>query len=461
MRWLFCSLLLSTAAQAGEPRLVFIVADAMRADVVGAYGAHVPTPHLDALAARGVRFDRAYSTAPWTSPSSVGMFTGNYPSTYLHGDRNDTSGHWAYHVPDDEPMFAEALRDAGYTVTLKYENINMQRSNNAQGMDTLPEPGGIPADRKQAVVDRLGFKPYNMETKRMFGPLDFLLTAPDARPFALFIWITDPHNRYDPASPFVQMSPEGLPRSPEYYRSLVDPSEWESPATQLTPAELAYVKALYEGEVRSVDERVGTVMKALKLRGWLDDTVVVFTSDHGEAFGEQGLFAHGKSYYESMTRVPWIMAGPGVPKGLVVRDPVGHVDLLPTLHATLGVAKAWTPKLQGQSLTHTFQGKPAGRPVYLDGAGKKSGYRDGIVDGRYKLITRIQGPSELYDLTADPGETTNLAASKPDVVARLTQLLEAFRARNRALHATRTFPASDRASTEAELEALRALGYIE
>lgn len=448
------------------PNLLIIVSDALRADALGCYGGEAATPNIDRLAAGGARFERCYATAPWTWPSAVSMFTGNYPTAYratdevLFPDKTPTPPPvTVFHVPGEERLFGERLRAAGYEVRMAMQNPLPARSNSLQGFEPLDAHGLTPG--LKAAVERVtGRDPR--QSPAFIALLDYLLDAPADRPFCLLGWVLDPHGEYDPPARFkrgLAAGDEPLPRPPRYYAKL-NSRQLKDVGDELSDAERDYVRALYLAEVAYVDQRVGRIIAALEHRGLLESTLVVFTSDHGEAFWEHGEPSHGNTYFEEMVRVPLIFSGPGIPAGRTIDATVSHLGLAPTLAELAGIEP--DPGIQGASYAGLFRGEaPAPGPIGL--AGAHPGLQaDALVEGGYKLIRGADGSLSLYRLDEDPGERKDLAAEMPGLAERMVRRLDTLRGMNRRLSESRRGPeAVDPSGRETLAEQMKALGYVE
>lgn len=256
------------------------------------------------------------------------------------------------------------------------------------------------------------------------------------------------------------MDESRLPRSISSYRS-VRPGQIVGSRSHDDP-EVEVLHRLYQGEVESVDERVGMMVESLRRQDLLDRTIIVLTSDHGESFMEHGKMGHGHGYYNELTRVPLIIAGPGIAAGTRIRERVATIDLLPTLRELLDLLA------DSQSLASSFFSllradspkEVRSRDIYLIGTDSSDHY-DALVRERYKIIDGVRG-FELYDLEADRGEINDLSLERPDLVEALRIPLLENRGRQGALQDRRRASA-DPASANREREmmkALRALGYV-
>ncbi len=456
-----------------RPNLLWIVSDALRADALDCYGGPAKTPNLCGLAARGALFERAYSNAAWTYPASVSMFASMYSSVFASVIEHPSGRkQQVYNVPDEAWLFGEALAAEGYDVVAYIENAIVVMANALQGFTRL-ESGDFSPDELAAIQASTGIDGRDERYRRLVPVLRYLL-EPSPKPFAILLWIDDPHAHYLPPDWLREragIDGRKLPKPVEFYLGLghVDKPEQglaklKTYKRELDSEETAFLRELYHLEVESVDERIGAVLAALEGGGALEHTVVAFTSDHGEAFRDHRGFLHGISYYDEQIRVPLILAGPEIEAGRRIAQPVSHVDLAPTLAELLGVA--WGEGTQGRSYASVLGSPGSPRPersAYIVGVQGKR-FDDALVDGRYKLIEFRDGRVELYDVVADPAERTDLSEAKPGVVARLGAALDAIGRRNAELSIRNAEGLSDAAAqalgNETE-EMLRSLGYIE
>lgn len=458
------------ARPAARPDILFLVSDTLRADALSCYGGVSQTPNLCALAARGALFERAYVGSPWTLPSVASMMTGNSAGQYARPDPAAPEL-LRFRVPDEEVLLVEALHTSGYRTLLSVENDVAVRSHALQGFGAWPGSA-----KSSAAIEVDWGLDLSMNRHAKLLPVLRFLAAPQPEPFFLLYWFRDPHAPYNPPAHFhARLTTEAatLPRPLGFYTGLGhanNPERGEmklrDALPMLSPAELRFIRRLYHLEIESIDERVGALLRALERSGRGDNTIVVFTSDHGESFGERGTYLHGQGYHDEVVRVPLILAGPGIPAGNRVREPVSHLDLMPTLAALLGVEMP--SQVQGRSLREELRGseRRAGeRPVLYLVNPIREPDTDAVVDGRYKLIVdRRRGQFELYDLEADPGENTNLAASEKAVVARLELAARRFRDHNERRRLALAGP--DGAPTlspedEETQRRLKALGYLD
>jgi choline-sulfatase len=293
-----------------------------------------------------------------------------------------------------------------------------------------------------------------------------ILEMPAGKNFFLLHWMLDPHYPYAPVKKFaarieVDESSLSLPRTVYSTKKLK--------RKNCSPADNKFLRDLYIAEVESVDERVGFIISSLMHKKLLDNTYIVFTSDHGEQFGEHGLFEHGGHglgchYYEGLLRVPLIMAGPDLPRGATIIQNISLLSLMPTLKQLLGVE--YESDAQGRSFIHLVQaGAQTNGPLYFDDI-RRHDQIDAVIEGEYKLICLENERYELYNLSLDPREEINYAGRQPDRVRSMFKFVKKMRAENdrrRELSRSMLKDMLDKqsdAETQKIIEQLKSLGYI-
>jgi arylsulfatase A-like enzyme len=415
-----------------RPSIVLVVIDTLRADGLTVYGnAQTTSPHLDALAGRGVRFTRAYSHAPWTTPSVASLLASRYPSALGIDDERSR-------VPEDTELLQEVLARHGYaTAAVVSHSFCSERWGFAQGFDLFDESNvrGHDAVVGEAVTDRA------LE----------LLDRLEDRPFFLFLHYFDPHVAYIEHPGFTFRDGTGAPydgpiRSGMKFKTVS--------GLRLDAADHAEMRRLYDSEVAFTDHHIGRLLERLDR-----ETVIVVTADHGEEFDDHGRLGHAKTLYDELIRVPLILACPqsgasvpGCDARRVVDRPVGLLDVAPTLLRIAGVP---APEgFEGRSLLDEPAGAP--RPVFSE-TSRHSVLRS-VVLGRHKLILDAgTGKGMLFDLIDDPGERTDLASRETGKAQELMRLLEGWTVANRP----GAGGTGEIALTPAERERLAALGYLE
>ena len=470
------------------PNVILISVDTLRADHVSSYGYDKPTtPSIDALAARGIRFAHAASTAAFTVPTHASMMTGLYPSS--HGatyQYDDPSSFVIRGMSPETPTLAEILSRHGYE-TAGFVSCSLvgRQFGFARGFSVYDDR----FDRLQRAraqlfarsllfrgLEQYGvFKPEDLDGERHASEVNPLVedwlrgrAAPN-QSFFLFVHYYDAHAPYAPPPEYARRG-DGSPIEAIYQGNLLLHG-----AYTLTPEALDDTLALYDGEIRYVDDHVGRLMKLLETSGALRNAIVILTSDHGESFGEHDHWAHTRVLYEDVVRVPFIMQLPqGRGAGSVITDAIAQpTDILPTVLSTVGLA---VPReVQGKDLTALLDpGRSRPRApsraastafseqMHDADSARRFGSRyeadlQAVRTLRWKYIFSSKGPEELYDLTADPAECTNLAGLKPGELLSMRELMGIWR---RSIGA----PIETHAREEidpATIENLRSLGYIE
>jgi arylsulfatase A-like enzyme len=391
--------------------VVLVTIDTLRADHVGSYGAaHAHTPHLDTVAAEGVRFEVAVSPAPLTLPSHASLMTALDPPD--HGVRHNA----IHRLGDGIPTLAEHLDAAGYfTAAFVGSLVLDRRFGLARGFDVYDD----------AMVGRVSAK-VGFAERPADRVVDAALAWLDGAPDRFFLWLHfyDPHANYKPPPGFAS----------------------------------AFASRPYAGEIAFTDAQLGRLVRELRGRWPGGGTLLVVTSDHGESLGEHGEATHSYSIYDATQLVPLLMSGPGVPRGREVASPVRLVDVAPTLLALAGADPL--PEVAGRDLRPLIDGSEADeRAAYLETLATRIDYGWspllGLRTERFKYI-RAPRP-ELYDLRDDPAERRDLAAAEPEVAARLDRLLSQ---RVGASAAPRAEPRLAVGLTEEDRARLRSLGYV-
>lgn len=476
---IFCSTK-CTRKQPEKANLVIIVADALRRDVLGCYGGDVPTPNIDGLARNGVLFKHAYSTAPTTMPSSVSIFTGNYSRVYGVAMKKITGypQNFFYYVNDKEKTLSEFLGELGYDVRMDVENKLAYSSNNMQGFKKFRDFKKLKEKEIAEVENTIGIKNLGRHRTdflssnydRLYDLLFYLLNVPQDQKFCLVKWFLDPHAPYRPPKKFrkeISVDPEKLSHRPSFYSQ-----KQHYDMEKFSDYEKYYLKELYKAEVASLDERVGFIIKALKHRNLLDKTIIVFTSDHGESFGEMKQWGHGTNFSECLVHVPLIFMGPGIPVGKIEEDIVSHLDLMPTLKTLLGIV--YDDNMQGKSYDSLFQGETIPiRTPYFDRNRHPSprmtlGDVDGLLMDGHKLTVKRKKEKlsfKLFNLADDPEELNNLAQANFNIVQKMLKKIMDIRKSNKLRLKTNQKKINRNINMDKKWkrvrERLKTLGYIE
>ena len=367
--------------------LLLVTLDTLRADRLGCYGyGAAETPHLDGLAARGLRFEQAMTPAPLTLPAHATILTGLLPPR--HGLRGNGTGS----LPPDLGTMATRLAEGGYrTGAFVGSFVLDRRFGLGRGFAAYDDE-----------VDRSGPRGAGLEAERpgreVVDRALAWLAAGDSRPFFAWVHLYDAHAPYEPPEPYASR----------------------------------HAGRAYDGEISEVDAQVGRLLAFLAEQGAAQRTVVAVAGDHGEALGEHGELTHGFFLYEPSLRVPLILAAPGVlPGGRVVVQPVGLADLAPTLLALLGQAPEGEPSrpLDGRDLAADLVAgrEPPAADLYAETRYPASFGWSALTALRRGPLKYVAAPRpEVYDLAADPGESTNRLAERrreaSEMARRLAEL---------------------------------------
>lgn len=444
---------------ASRPPILLITIDTLRADAVSLEAA----PNLTELGSQSVTFTQARSSAPWTAPGFSSMMSGVSPQ--VHGAL------WLGTTAAPQlPFLASRLREAGYPTAAIGSNFILssrgakRRFDQGFGEFRLYPFTQLPITRslERLRAARPGLVGLDATTDDLAEQAVAWLDGRDEGPFFLWLHFYDPHAPYEPPPEFY---PPGEPHpdiGPTAQQETLDAIRGGE--RRLSRAGLKWLRALYEGELRHVDDRIGLVLDQMRTSGRFDESLIIVASDHGEEFFEHGGLVHGWTLYDEQLRVPLMVKPPGRQRGETLGHAVGTVDLTPTVLELAGVA--YDPgAMQGRSLACLWAEpacEPAGRPQFSTGLIGERQKRAVVFDG-LKLIEEPEwGRVWLYDLTTDPGELIDVSASRPNDVARGRALLEAHAAESAELSRRLGVSATDPAAyDDASRDRLRSLGYIQ
>lgn len=404
-------------AAGGSPNVVLVVLDTVRAQNLGLYGyGRQTSPRLDRFAKTGVTFDRAFSTSPWTLPSHGTLFTGQFPGAL--------SADWLTPLDGTYTTVAELFARRGYVTSGFVGNLiycTAQTGLNrgfTRFSDYVIRPGTLVASSwlMRPIVESL--RESDAETNPLLAKrasevnaefAAWLVSRPQ-RPFFAFLNYFDAHRPYLPPPPYDTRFGEGG-KPPELSRR----RSWSKQEIQRS-------MDAYDGEVAYVDNELGRLLDILDGEHVLDNTIVVVTSDHGEQFGEHGLFDHANSLYRQLLQVPLVISFRGrVPAGARVHDPVSLADLPATIQQLAGV-NGTAERLPGRSLDEYWRSpsdaQPSPRaliaqvskgvnlPEWLPVA---KGPMASVIVGGMHYIRHSSGREELYDIDRDIAEADDLS----------------------------------------------------
>lgn len=428
------------AQAAARPNVIIVLGDALRADKTGPYGydARDTTPNLDRFATRSVVFSNTICQNAWTVPSVASLFTqvepqGHQVLRYQVEQRVEMDT-----LSLDHTTLAEQFKAAGYSTgaLLKSQVIDSSRGF-SQGFDDFQVIPGVQAHGETG----------QQLTDAAIGWID----DHKADPFFLYLHYMDPHSPYMAPEPLYGKYADGSYGGPftGLHNEIVPYQKGQADATD---ADVQHLFDLYDAEVEYFDRQFGRLMKHLVLSGVDGKTIVVVTGDHGEAFNEHGKFFHGNLYQENVV-VPFIIKAPGS-KARTLDAWVEMIDIGATVADLAGVPKAdhWQSVSQARAVTG---GNPVKRLVYSEYANQKAVYDPSGLKAIFG-----DGPAKLYDLKKDPLEQKNLAQARPADLERLRK--EAVSRFNASKTLSGSFSATEANElTDDQVEALRALGYIE
>ncbi len=418
-------LFLGCQRSAPPSSILFIVADTLRADALGVYGASGnPSPELDRLASGNLLFERAYSVTSWTQPTIAAILSGRPPLTYQPGEK--------LYVSPNDPTLAEQLRARGYSTAAFVANPVM-----------APELGferGFATYRGFGEWQR-GPGPPRFDKARAgevsSEALAWLKQQPRDRPWFLYVHYMDPHWPYIPELQHASKFWKGDLPTPEAIEGI----NIQIRERTYTRAILALARDLYRGAVAELDASIGVLLREAEKHA-PTGLVVVVVSDHGEEFGDHGDVLHARTLFEEMLHVPLILRTPDRRRGQIP-TPVQVTGIASTVWETagLGTSPFPAPNLlsargqEGPLRAELFRFPPAV-------------HHAAIIDANWKLILALDGNFLLYRLDTDPKETQNLATTEVATIQRLQS------------HLGQPSPPASRATISNEdRERLRALGY--
>ena len=427
--------------------ILLLMADQLSAPFLRCYGGTaVITPHIDELAFGGVVFDTVYSNSPLCAPARFSMLSGQLNSRI---GAYDNASEFASSIP----TFAHYLRAAGYQTSLigKMHFVGPDQLHGFEerlttdiypadfgwtpnwddpdgrfdwwfhNMDSVTSAGVADVSNQLDYDDEVGF--------RAVRKLRDLARSDDERPWHLTVSFTHPHDPYVARQQFWDLYDDveiPMPVTAPIGESDLDPHSARlrhviaADVTDVTAEQVRTARRAYLANISYVDHWIGELLATLDRHGMRDDTVIVFTADHGDMLGERGLW-YKMNFFEHSARIPLILAGTRLPAGRAV-TPASLLDVAPTLMDLAGVEPA--PQFDGVTLlpfvaepdpdrtvVGEYLGEGAVAPIFM------------LRRGRWKFVWSEADPPQLYDLDRDPAELVNLAADASghaDVVAAFT-----------------------------------------
>ena len=422
----------------GRPNILWICTDQQRWDTIRSLGnEHIRTPNLDRLVADGVSFENAYCQSPICTPSRAGFLTGMYPSA-VHGCMNGNE-RW----DNAAPLISKTLADAGYDCGLagKFHLSGAQgriepRTDDGYRVfhwshhphDDWPEGHSYIEWLKSkgkdytSIYKDLGYIPSELHQTTWCADraIDFM-SEERSQPWLFSLNCFDPHSPFDPPREWLDHYPESDMPGPLFRESDLAAQERlknvNFQRTARRPEDLGAksYQAKYYAMIELIDHNVGRMLDALERTGQRENTVVIFTSDHGETLGDHGLLLKGCRFYESLVHVPLLISWPGRFKsGLRSGALVELTDLAPTLLELAGLAVP--DSMHGKALTAILEGRSSAdrhrefvRSEYYRALAGVQSFGTMVRSERFKqVVYHGHGLGELFDLDADPGEFENL-----------------------------------------------------
>jgi arylsulfatase len=443
-----------------KPNIIIFCTDHQRADFLGCAGHPlIKTPNLDRLATRGVRFENMYIQNTVCMPSRASIMTGTYPCR--HGVTSN-----GYNLTGSQPTIADALSQAGYhTMAVgrthlictqpqpeysRTDFFGFHQCAHAQVYcgDTDPENDYLKwiSEKHPEYYDDIAFanrhrsvdmygtttavpQELSMNTWVVNKSLEFISEHKEKspeQPFFLWAGTWDPHSPYRAPEPWGSMyNPNDIPAPKQMEEEIKSyPGDIKRMALREfyhnpdLPMEQVWKKtiAMYMGMVSHIDDQLGRMLDELEKLGITDNTVILFTSDHGDMLGDHYFLGKVLYFYDAVLKVPAIMAGPGIPQGKCVSQLTETVDYMPTL---LELSRTPVPRtVQGKSLlpllketNETLHGNTYTEHQYFSGKNdkKKNEHIFSIFDGRYRIVYFKGRPyGQLFDLEKDPDSHHNL-----------------------------------------------------
>ncbi len=409
---------------AKNTNVILIISDALRPDHLGCYGyGRETSPVMDSLAKEGILFKHCYSATSYTKSSVASILTSLYQS--IHGMVK------ANHVlPESLTTLAEILRENGYITSAYVANPQVTaKYNYDQGFDFFQDYR-LPGEGKLYYIafkffDNIVLK-FIWLVKKDFQCLPVVKKESDNtkviswlakfrhKNFFMFIHYIDPHYPYQPPEPYDKIFP---------YPAGDKKLEWIS---------------LYDGEIRFVNEYLGELFEKLKSWQIYDNTIIIITADHGEAFGEHNFYDHANTLYQEEIKVPLIIKlNHSLPQGKVIESQVRSIDIMPTIFDVLGIS--YSGELEGKSLLPLIKNDKEAKVddyIFVEEDSKGPFKKAIIKNNEWKLIfagdksalkdIMHKGHLELYNLKADPGESRNLVTQEQEILKEMSGVLEGY-----------------------------------
>lgn len=415
--------------QSRRANVIIYVSDALRADHLGCYGYDKPiSPNLDSFAKEATVFENAIAQSSWTRPSIASLFTGLAPG--IHGVSNLDDA-----LPDEALTIAEILRSDGYHTAAftSNNNIGMKFGFNQGFVDFI--------DLNEAHLGHIQLhETHNSKNSHELSDLihehvfDWL--AKDRQdPFFLYVHTWGAHEPYEPPGDFRKRFASGVKHVDVHSAERMN--ELAARNTRVTENLIEDMISLYDAEIAFSDYNFGALLEELKQKGLYEESLIIFVSDHGEAFYEHKFFGHRNSLYNEVLNIPFLVKLPAVNnrKGNRISDLVQHIDILPTILDYIG---AEIPEyLKGTSLTSLLlyqQDEKLSRSIFSYHEVQNQRIAS-VIEGGWKLICKGEtvindANLELYNIDLDPHEKANVLQENRKMASHLLSLIEEHEQKN-------------------------------
>ena len=418
------------------PNVILLAVDTLRADHTGGQGYfRNTTPNVDAMAEGGIRFRRALANSSWTAPSFYSMLTSQYPAVL---------GFWGnFHprVADRFLCLAELMREQGYRTKGIIANTYL-----------MADVGGIDQGFEEYDESCVYLEPSSPRLARL--ALDYI-DRHKKEPFFLFVHWQDAHYPW-----YLQ---KDFDYYPEYKGRVKDGDSignLHALIPTIKPEDIKRIEALYDSNIAFIDLHVGMIIDRLKELGLYDNTLIVFTADHGEEFLEKNYFdlwlGHSRKLFQEYVHVPFIIKPPGPAKKVVVDQFVELLDLMPTLAEYLGLDLPKAYVRDGSPIRIDAKGRVEDKPLF--GETTSATHQQSVVWKGHKLIHYLRRQAKLmFDLEADPKEEHNIIEERPEVRAELEKALADW---NKAVKESEVSRGGGAQLRQEDIQRLRDLGYM-
>ncbi|MBD3262191.1 MAG: sulfatase-like hydrolase/transferase [Candidatus Altiarchaeales archaeon] len=412
--------------------VIVVSVDALRKDHLGCYGYDRDvSPNIDKLASASYVFQNAYSQCSWTRPSMASMLTSKHPPS--HGVLTESRDSF---IDDSQPLIQKTFFENGYDTAAFIANPNLYSDFgfNKGFMYFYELPGVFRAGK---VLEYAANWTYDNKDK----------------PFFMWIHLQVPHDTYEPPGPYQDFYTKDCvsnlhPLNTTRERIMTPPRYDVSVSANLSEGDICRMVGLYDGEVAVVNDALGVFFHRLSLMGLSNNTIIVFTADHGEEFLDHGSLYHGATVYNELVEVPLILYVPGHP-GIKINKTVELIDLYPALTQLVGIKTPET--LEGINL---FSKKR--KPAYTETRFRTVAYKSLMTVEGYKIIENQKtGETEVYNLEHDPLELNDLSAQKTGLRDKLLKQFKDFQMNLPQYTPTDSAPVSNDT-----LNRLEELGYL-